>query len=60
MLATFTEVLISFMISMFGPCNAGHLPGYGPNDLNYFSSDPPEKELSLRPLEALGGGFKTH
>ncbi len=58
MLTAFTGALISLIISAFGPCDSGEYPGKGPNNLNYFNSGPPEKEMSARPLEALGGGFK--
>lgn len=60
MLTTFTGALISLIISAFSPCDSGEYSGKGPNDLNYFNSGPQEKELSIRPLEALGGGFKKN
>ena len=58
MLTTFTGALISLIISAFSPGGIEMNPGGGANDLNYFAPDPPEKEISIRPAEALGGGFK--
>ena len=55
---TLTGVIISLIISVFGPTGSGHKSGIGWNDLNGLSPDPPEKNLAVRPAEALGGGFK--
>ena len=58
MLETFTGVIISLMISFFTPSTAGQDRGKSSDDLHQFNPDTPEKGMTIRPVEALGGGFK--
>lgn len=55
---TLTGVIIGLIISIFGPAGSGHESGFGQSDLNGLSPGPPEKNIVVRPVEALGGGFK--
>ena len=58
MLTSVTEVIISLMISIFGQGATAQDGGDRSNDIRQYSPDAPEKNVIVRPVEALGGGFK--